>query len=270
MNKIINYLLAIRAALINGTALSSDDLVDKSLLSLNWNYHFSNGDFKNPCGWNISEFSIDISRYRDESATLSVSRHWVDFQMPEFFKAFIKIAFNCGLLEKGEDPVLWDIFREPYSIVRVSLDESKTKRSVWFNPRTGVKNPSGEYRKVMLEIPLKGDMPDDMKKVFEEAVNTAFEMLDSDLKEILGKVVMLFEQFHKEKFMKHYAMKPYYALEEAFIRDLIAGKRLWGQKADKMAADMSEIVKIPHFLAIGDIYPGSFDLMRVESTSSWD
>jgi hypothetical protein len=270
MNKIINYLLAIRAALINGAALSSYDLVDEEWsLNLNRNYHYSGGDYKNPCGWNITEFSIDISRYRDELATLSVSRHWVEFQMPEFFKAFIKIAFNCGLLKKGEDPILWDIFREPYSSVRVQLDEPKTQCSVWFNPRTGVKTPLGEYRKIMLEIPYE-DMPDDMKKVFEKAVNTAFEMLDSDLKNVLGKVVMLFEQFHKEKFMKHYAMKPYYALEEAFMRDLIAGRRLWGQKADKMAADMSEIVKIPHFLAIGDIYSGSFDLMRVESTSSWD
>lgn len=268
MNKIINYLLALRVALVNRTALGVEQAY---YLSLDNEESFRGGEFKDPCGWDVRNYSLSIENYRNEVICFSVFRYWVCFQMPQFFKEFIKIARNCDLLDREEDEVLWKVFKTPQTCYNVLSEEPKSSKSVYFTPGKGIYFPE-ESRKIYLEIPTyQGDTLSDERQIeMEDAIQVAFNKLEEDLKDVFGKVIMLFEQFHKEKFLKHYAMKPYFVLEEAFIRDFVAGKRLWGQKADKMAADMSEIVKIPHFLAIGDIYSGSFDLMRVESTSSWD
>ena len=111
-------------------------------------------------------------------------------------------------------------------------------------------------------------MDEFMSSAFEDALEDAFNMLYSDVINLLKNVVDTFALFHRRMLESRWELKPYYNLERRFLRDLISGKRLFGHKKDHPYE--AEKVQTPHFLAIGDIYPGVYDNFIDTSTMSWD
>ena len=266
MNKIINFLIALKFAIRNKDA---DFKVDKELLEGN-QYNFRGGEFEydqkaGVAGWSIRNSSIRIyTDSREEYLYFEVDRNWLEFNMPGFFIEFTKVAFNCDLLYNN-NPELMAVYKNIHPSYTVTAPSKKW--GSYFNDRHGWFFGDG-ISEVDFKIPLKEIEDEFTSEAFEDALDSAFEMLYDDVINLLGKVVKTFELFHKEWFVGRWELKPYYNLERRFLRDLISGKRLFGHKKDHPYE--AEKVQTPHFLAIGDIYPGVYDNFIDTTSMSWD
>lgn len=266
MNRIINFLLALKFAVRNKDA---NFRVDQELLDDNW-YDFRGGEFEydqkaGVAGWSIRNSSIRIyTDSREEYLYFEVDRGWLEFNLPGFFMEFTKVAFMCGLLYKG-NPELMAIYKNIHPTFSVVAPSEKW--GDYFNDETGWFIGDG-FQEVNFKIPLKKIEDEFINDAFEDAIDSAFEMLYDDVINLLGKVVKTFELFHKEWFESRWELKPYYNLERRFFKDLISGKRLFGYK--KGYPYLVDVVHTPHFLGIRDPYPGVYDNFIDTSTMSWD
>lgn len=225
-------------------------------------------------GWNVKEGSIKLrpnntERYLD----LEVSRHWVEFYLPDFFKKFVKFVCENKFANENEDPELWEFYTERK--YRLSLTESRYTGSVRWTFRENVHLEDSYCRKINVEFPSKEQLLK-LNEGFEESAiceyeyfkEEVFNIIKTDLEEISLKVMKSFEVFHKEKFYRKEFMKPYFQLEMRFMRDFFAGRRIWAQPKT-MFTDY-DVVQVPHMISAGRICPGKTDNMYIEHMLSWD
>lgn len=227
-------------------------------------------------GWNIERDSIRLRPdNKGKYLYLEVSRYWVEFRLPDFFKKFVNFVCENGFANENEDPELWKFYTE--RDYRLSLTEKYNSSSVrWtFRDKDYVYRDSPYCSKVNVEFPSKEQLLK-LNEGYEESAISEYEffkegvfnVIEADLEEISLKVIKSFDVFHKEKFYKKEFMKPYFQLEMRFMRDFFAGKRVWAQP--KAAFTDYDVVQVPHMLSPGKIYPGKLDNMYIEHMLSWD
>jgi len=248
-------------------------LVDLDINS-NWG---ENRDLNLDCsraGWNVKSDSIRLRpNNKEKYLDLEVSRHWVEFYLPDFFKKFVKFVCENGFANKNEDPELWKFYTE--RSYHLFLTEKAYTGSVRWTFRENVYQGDSYSRKIGVEFPSKEQYLK-LNEGYEESAISEYEffkegvfnVIEADLEEISLKVIKSFDVFHKEKFYKKEFMKPYFQLEMRFMRDFFAGKRVWAQP--KAAFTDYDVVQVPHMLSPGRIYPGEFDNMYIEHMLSWD